>query len=70
MPEGVTSHSNNPNLVRKAVFHSSPGATRILWKAAITSNFVNYLALLKLLSVSQISGNRYQSFFVIAFRAR
>jgi hypothetical protein len=52
MLKGVTSYLNSPNLVRKAVFYSSPSATRILWNAAITSSFVNYLALLILLSVS------------------
>ena len=52
MLKKVTSYLNSPNLVRKAVFYSSPSATRILWNAAITSSFVNYLALLILLSVS------------------
>jgi hypothetical protein len=59
MLKGVISYLNSPNLVWKAVFYSSPGATRILWKAAITSSLVNYLALLMLLSVSRMSGRGY-----------
>ena len=61
---------------RFGVGHSLGLATRlgntlqILQKAIITSSFINYLALLKLLSVSQISSNRYLSFLIIALSAQ
>ena len=66
----VTSYLKRPKRVQKAIFYLLPLAIRILQKAAITSSFVNYLALLRLLSVSQISSNGYLSFLVIAFSAR
>ncbi len=65
----VTSYLKRPKRVQKAVFYLLPLAIQILQKAAITSSFVNYLALLRLLSVSQISSNEYLFFLVIAFSA-
>jgi hypothetical protein len=69
MPKGVTSHSNRPNHVQKAVNHSSPRAIRILWKAAIISSFINHFTFKMRSRVSLIRGSGYQSFFIITFRA-
>ena len=67
--KGITSYSNRPNQVLNAVIHSCPGTIRILWKAAIMSSFVNYLAYDICSRVLLINSNRYQSFLVIAFNA-
>ncbi len=65
----VTSYLNSLKRVQKAVFYLLPLATQILQKATIISSFINYLALLRLLSVSQISSNEYLFFLVIVFSA-
>ena len=66
----VTSYLKRLKRVQKAIFYLSPLVIQILQKAIITSSLVNYLALLKLLSVSQISSNRYLSFLIIALSAQ
>ena len=57
-PKRVTSHLKRPNRVRKAVFHLSSSSIWILWKTAMTSSLVNYLAFAITQNVSLMSGSR------------
>ena len=41
IPKGITVNSYSPRFVMKAVFHSSPGLMRMLWKPARTSTSEN-----------------------------
>lgn len=69
-PKGHTTHSNEPNLVRKAVLYSWPNAIRSWWKAATTFTLEIHLAPVRFLKVSGINGSGYRSCFVKALSAR
>src|ERR1700716_28391 len=55
-PNGMTRYSKWPYLVRKAVFHSSPSATRKQLNASRTSSLVKRVAPLSLSIISDARG--------------
>ena len=70
MPKNITKGSNRPQLVQKAVFHSSPGLMRMLLKPQRTSSLVKCLALQSCDTSLEISGREYLFLTVMELRAQ
>src|SRR5437588_5327158 len=58
-PKNMTRHSNNPLLVLKAVFHSSPSLMRTLLYPHLMLSLVNHFFLTNLVLRSVMRGNGY-----------
>ena len=69
-PKGMSSHSNNPSFVLKAVFHSSLGRIRILWYPLRRSIFVKNEAPFSKSNMSSSRGMGNLYFIFILFIAR
>src|SRR5215831_9403477 len=69
-PKGITNHSYKPNLVLKAVFHSSPSLILIWWYPLLRSIFVKITAPCNSSNISSRRGIGWRYFTVILFMAR
>jgi len=68
-PKNITVGSKSPLLHMKAALYSSPSLILMLLKAHWISSLVKYLAVLTLLSTSEMSGNG-QLFLIVSVLMR
>ena len=66
----ITNILQSLNRVINAISYLQPSAIQIQLNVVITLSLVKYLALQSALSISRISGNRYQFLIVTIFRPR
>ena len=70
IPKNIIRSSKRPQLVQKAVFHSSLGLMYTLLKLQQTSSFVKYWAPWSWETSSEMKGSGYLFLMVMVFRAQ